>query len=208
MTYELTLPVEEFMNDPQVKTALNRARNLRYLENLAWLDQDLVTKMDGEAGESRTFRKWHIGTGGGRRATHWKKDVEHWSTGNFACIHGVSDKWVSDRGGKGRNRKALFDKFRINATAGDVIYLHCDGKVRFRGTYLGDIEVASFVDSPGQTEEAKERNVTLGWNLTDTELREGSYKIKVERWRKVETPFKGAGKQATLYEVTDLEYYC
>ena len=44
MTYELSASVRDFMTDPQMKKAL-RAREDRYLANIAWLDQDLAEKL-------------------------------------------------------------------------------------------------------------------------------------------------------------------
>ena len=43
VTFSTTFNINELFNDPQVKEAL-RAREMRYQENMRWLDEDLVEK--------------------------------------------------------------------------------------------------------------------------------------------------------------------
>jgi hypothetical protein len=157
---------------------------------------DTSSEWSGKHTHFRDARKrWHLGCGRGK---YPREDMKHWVASSFACIHGVSDKWILDNNGKGRRRKALFDDFKKNATRGDEIFLHCNALVQWCGTYTGVTEDSSPSDAPGNTQ------ARANWQERDDG---GSFKIHVDEWRKIDTPFKGTGAQHTLYEVTDNETY-
>jgi hypothetical protein len=143
-------------------------------------------------------KKWHCGSGGDR--TGWLNYGT--AKDNSACyISACTTDWVSSRTGKqSPARCKMFETFRREAKAGDIIFLH-HKKVTHWGKYTGEILSyrEGFPNPPDGTNPE-------GWVASAGESMERlihQFHIKVEHWIPVSQPFMGAGERATLFEVTN-----
>ena len=205
MTYELSASVRDFMTDPQMKKAL-RAREDRYLANIAWLDQDLTEKLhltniawlDQDLAEKVFGLKlWHCGHGvGGSAAAHESMTPEEkrarvvridrqYEDGltNNTCLIGHRHQQENEVGG---NTRKQFMKFQSEAKEGDIIFNHCSrrGGLTHYGFFTGEI---SRVASPAPEDAGQ------GWFHSF---------ISVKEWIPLEAVMMGTGNRPTLYEVT------
>jgi len=147
-------------------------------------------------------KKWHCGSGGnttGRLNYETAKE-------NSACyISACTADWVSSRTGKGSpSRCKMFETFQREANVGDIIFLH-HKKVTHWGKYTG--EILSYRDGFPNPPDGTNPS---GWATTHGESMERhihQFHIKVERWIPLTIPFRGAGENKTLYEVSDKPGY-
>ena len=130
-------------------------------------------------------RSWHAGHGTacggeGRR----KRCLDQYEKGlqEGTCIIGHRPQQLEK---KGLNTHRQYLNFKENAMEGDLIFLHCSlkGGITHFGVFTGEI-----TDTPSPFPEDAEQ----GWKHTF---------ISVWRWIPFKNVRKGAGKNATLYEV-------
>jgi hypothetical protein len=169
-------------------------------------------------------KKWHISTGckDTKKAREWsnvnhKKCIEE----GVACVNASSSVWdemkadndfrekgIRRRAG-GNSRTNQVKKFKEKAKKGDKVFLSCCGEVTHVGFWTGEIEKAiPYEYAPGEVAYDLSKQACQRW-WADTwdsgkypTLDEGHY-LRVEKWIKLPRSHKGAGRNATLYEVTE-----
>ena len=211
-TVTFKMPILVLMRDPQVRKAL-REREDTYLDNLAWLDEnlnlmieerrkDLLQEIEKETRkksyEKRTPKIWHCGHGVGdvngteNRTPEEKKARKVWIRNKYAeglvnntCIIGHHPQQEQ---GQGKNTRKQFLEFKDTACEGDIIFNHCSfkGGITHYGVYTGAENITTS-ESRCSWDEGK------GWLHS---------LISVDRWIPLPAPVAGTRLCQTLYEVT------
>ena len=206
ITFSTTFNINEMFKDPQVRVAL-RAREMKYQENMRWLDEDLVEKEKDKMNtlfselkgrfvkpqENLPVNKpkpkiWHCGHGASwERSAEDKKRVLN----EMGEIHrnGIKDNTCllyhhkRQLEKRGFNTHRQYTRFENESNTGDIIFLHCskNGGLTHWGVYNG--------------------NMVNSENLGSDGLSRTTSKICVEKWNKLPTPKNGVGRNWTLYEV-------
>ena len=137
-------------------------------------------------------KKWHCGNGG-EVSDEWKSEFKSHGKARKAIYQESLDKnfcivGASEGGGRWKNQ---LQPFMNRARKGDIIHLHCsylptERSVTHKGIFTGE-----FV----------KRDILCGMDVEHT------WAINVDEWTPISSPFKGSGRQATIYEVTDHEDY-
>ena len=132
-------------------------------------------------------KQWHCGHG---VKAHWKKALDD----GTALI-----AW--ERAGVGRSTKQQFQKFQLEATAGDIIYMHSStakggSRLTHWGRYNGTIKTDYAPDDGEVSKDFKWDNERSwqGWMHTS---------ISVDEWVELPRGLAGQGLNQTLYEVSD-----
>ena len=141
-------------------------------------------------GVEENRRCWHLGTGTGQWGTLNVERTMKTCSGMICANSNVRRKQLAE--------------FQQNARSGDKIFLHVKGMVQYVGIYTGEC-----------WEENKESPCPLMFKLRNCKGtaeqqkaheksdRGGDDKanfILVDSWKKLQRPFPGEGKRATLYE--------
>jgi len=169
--------------------------------------------VDDAVEEQRSMKKWHCANG--NRKGQGRRQYEFCKRNNVCLIGSSSNEWHR-RNNPGENVRGntcvgQLQNFRRKAERGDTIFLHCSqiGKasgVTHWGKYTGETWSIDLDDDRTllPTED-------LRTSFSRLDVRpwgdEGYYFIGVEEWIPVSTPFTGAGRRLTLYEVTDKTIY-
>ena len=189
VTFYATFPIETILRDPRLRKAL-RDREDAYLENIAWLDEDLAPQY--YCGERREVapKIWHCGHGAKWDHPDLKAELEKTAThyedglkGNTCFIHHGHESGHSNRGNTTTNQ---IKNFKEHAKEGDIIFTHCvkKGGLTHYGYFTGGVISKEVQDSTSH-------------NRTSIH----SY-ICVHEWISLPEVVKGTGKNCTLYEVT------
>lgn len=214
--FTVTFSTQDILRDPQVRKAL-RAREDAYLNNLAWLDEDLNNKMEErrkdllqeiekettrKSYEKRTPKVWHCGHSicdvgkASDRSPEEKKARRAWirkkySEGltNNTCI--IGHRPQQEQECLGKNCRKQFLEFKETAREGDIIFNHNNCSANKKGiTHYGIYTGAENITT---SESSCPWDEGQGWLHS---------LISVERWIPLPEVLKGVGKHATLYEVT------
>tara|TARA_B100000683_G_scaffold116185_1_gene114185 strand:+ start:6987 stop:7529 length:543 start_codon:yes stop_codon:yes gene_type:complete len=140
-------------------------------------------------------KKWHIGTG-----ANLKENYGCALQNSCGYISSCTEDYVSSGGSRAPGRTKKFNDFIEKATEGDIIFLHYK-KVTHWGIYSGKIlSHREGYDDPD--------HIPNEWSdCLETGFCRYIFHIKVERWVPLTIPFKGAGENKTLYEVSDRPEY-
>jgi hypothetical protein len=174
-----------------------------------------------DAEDSVSPRKWHFAAG--HHKTNQEKkwsgaNQEKWVEEGVACVNASSDEWdrlkadndfrekgIRRRAG-GNSRTNQVKKFKEKAKKGDKVFLSCLGEVTHVGIWTGKITKSiPYKFSPGEVDYSSHLpSGELSFPLEGKyrSLDEGHY-IRVEKWIPLQSPHRGAGNNATLYEVTE-----
>jgi hypothetical protein len=137
-------------------------------------------------------KKWHCGNGG-KVSEEWSKHFGSHGKARKAIYQESLDKnfcivGAPEGGARWRNQ---LQPFMNRARRGDTVYLHCSYLPTGRSVTHTGIFTGEFV----------REDVLCGMDVTST------WAICVDEWIPISQPFKGGGRQATIYEVTDHENY-
>lgn len=136
-------------------------------------------------------RSWHLGTGTGQ----WGKlNVERAKATCSGLICANSNV-----------RRKQLTEFQHNARTGDKIFLHVKGMVQYVGIYTGECCGENKESPCPMLQKLRNCKLTVEQQKAceNSVCDRGNDKatfIFVDSWRKLQRPFPGEGKRATLYE--------
>ena len=211
VTFDATFPIETILRNPQIRKALRDREDAyleniawldedlaekRHLENIAWLDEDLANKIDEDAslvttpqyycGERREVapKIWHCGHGGVR---HGGGAAER--PGHLYYEEGLKDNTCfihhgheSGHSNRGNTTTNQIKNFKEHAKEGDIIFTHCVKK--------GGLTHYGYFTGGVISKEVLGEDDSIHSHIC------------VREWISLPEVVKGTGKHRTLYEVT------
>ena len=150
------------------------------------------------------MKKWHISIGNHPNVL---KDYNSAIFNSCVCIHSTSEEWTEHsinigEGAKGRNRIKYFEDFKNIAKLNDMVFLFCNGKIRAKGFYNGEItEILSKDDAEVLCPSLPTNKSWIREKKYNFPI--ASFRINITGWEKLDIPLSGSGRQMTLYEINE-----